>query len=160
VRGHGRHAAPRPGHGRLDAVLDSGRGSGTPRTPGRPQWFTIGMRLELVDGSVRTLDAVGVQSGKGNGAVDDVPDGLPKGETCLAVRGGGEHVFVKVGGAPDRTSVLQRKLQRYTVEPSDDQASRLALMRSTTSVVNSVVPTWPPRSGVLTPAAVASRTDS
>src|SRR4029450_5822199 len=46
----------------------------------------------------------------------------------------------------------------YTVEPSDDQTSILRPTRSTTSVVKSVVPWWPPRSGVRTPAAVASRT--
>ena len=40
--------------------------------------------------------------------------------------------------------------------PSEDHASSFARIRPTTSVVNSVVPAWPPRSGVLVPAAVAS----
>jgi hypothetical protein len=45
-----------------------------------------------------------------------------------------------------------------TLEPSEDQTSILRVTRSTTSLVNSVVPWWPPRSGVRTPAAVASST--
>lgn len=48
----------------------------------------------------------------------------------------------------------------YRAEPNDDQTSSLVWMRPTTSVVNSVVPAWPPRSGVRTPEAVASSTAS
>ena len=45
-----------------------------------------------------------------------------------------------------------------TVVPSEDQTSILVRTRAMTSSVNSVVPAWPPRSGVRTPDAVASST--
>jgi hypothetical protein len=48
----------------------------------------------------------------------------------------------------------------YTVVPSVDQTSTLVRTRETTSLVKPLVVAWPPRSGVRTPAAVASSTDS
>src|SRR3954453_22219189 len=46
------------------------------------------------------------------------------------------------------------------VAPSEDQTSILVRTRAITSLVNSLVEAWPPRSGVRTPAPTASRTDS
>jgi hypothetical protein len=43
---------------------------------------------------------------------------------------------------------------------SDDQMSIFVRTREITSPVNSLVLAWPPRSGVRTPVAVASSTDS
>ena len=45
-------------------------------------------------------------------------------------------------------------------EPREDQTSSFVRTRSTTAVVNSVVPALPPRSGVLTPEASVSSADS
>src|SRR5437763_2361700 len=44
----------------------------------------------------------------------------------------------------------------YRPDPSDDHTSILVRIRATTSSVNSVVPAWPPRSVVLTPAPTVS----
>ena len=55
---------------------------------------------------------------------------------------------------------LGTQCERQTVEPSDDQMSTFVRTRAITSSVNSDVVAWPPRSGVLTPVAVASSTDS
>ena len=55
---------------------------------------------------------------------------------------------------------LQRPLAGYTVVPSEDQTSIFVRTRATTSLVKPDVVAWPPRSGVRTPAAVASSTDS
>ena len=44
--------------------------------------------------------------------------------------------------------------------PSELQTSSLAAIRSRTAVVNSVVPAWPPRSGVLIPEATVSSAPS
>ena len=49
---------------------------------------------------------------------------------------------------------------RYRVEPSDDQTSIFVRTRPMTSEVNSLVEACPPRSGVRTPAALASSTAS
>ena len=43
---------------------------------------------------------------------------------------------------------------------ADDETSIFVRIRSTTALVNSVVPAWPPRSGVLTPEAIVSSTAS
>lgn len=43
---------------------------------------------------------------------------------------------------------------------SDDQISSFVRTRSITASVNSVVPAWPPRSGVLVPEAIVSSADS
>jgi hypothetical protein len=53
-----------------------------------------------------------------------------------------------------------RPLRRYTLVPSEDQTSIFVRTRETTSLVNPDVVAWPPRSGVRTPAALASRTAS
>ena len=53
-----------------------------------------------------------------------------------------------------------RQVALQTVEPSDDQMSTFVRTRAITSSVNSDVVAWPPRSGVRTPVAVASSTDS
>ena len=48
----------------------------------------------------------------------------------------------------------------HTAEPRDSHTSIFVRTRLITSVVNPLVEVWPPRSGVRTPAALASRTDS
>ena len=63
----------------------------------------------------------------------------------------------KEDGGQSRRKVALREAQPV---PSADQASSFAPTRLITSSVNSVVPAWPPRSTVRTPAAVASRTAS
>ena len=102
---------------------------------------------------------------------------------------GWEHVFARLRIRPDGSGVFVRRATRtsvlvavfvttcckrsctdgrgeslgvsgYTVAPREDQTSILICTRRTTSEVNSVVPAWPPRSGVRTPSAVASSTDS
>jgi hypothetical protein len=76
----------------------------------------------------------------------------------------GEHVFGKLWVASDgtggRCNGACRVRARYTLLPREPQTSIFVRTRSMTSVVNSVLPACPPRSGVLMPAATASRTDS
>ncbi len=67
-----------------------------------------------------------------------------------------EHMFGRVDQAPDR----HRFESGGAREPYDDQASSLVRTRPTTAEVNSVVPAWPPRSGVLMPAAIVSSVPS
>jgi hypothetical protein len=45
-------------------------------------------------------------------------------------------------------------------EPIEDQTSSFVRTRSMTADVNSVVPAWPPRSGVLVPEATVSSVPS
>jgi hypothetical protein len=80
-----------------------------------------------------------------------------------------EHMFVRLRSPADGTVACPNRRSRptrppppapYAAEPSDDHTSNLAAIRFTTSVVNSVVPAWPPRSGVLIPAATVSKVDS
>ncbi len=59
-------------------------------------------------------------------------------------------------GRPSQANGLAGACQ----EPSEDQTSSLVAIRSMTASVNSVVPAWPPRSGVLMPAATVSSTPS
>jgi hypothetical protein len=59
-------------------------------------------------------------------------------------------------GRPSQANGLARACQ----DPSEDQTSSLVAIRSMTASVNSVVPAWPPRSGVLMPAATVSSTPS
>lgn len=82
-------------------------------------------------------------------AVDELQPGAE------AVRGRLEHMFVRVWQPPDGTATAD-----HVPVPSDDQTSSLVRSRSSTAVVNSVVPVWPPRSGVLTPAPTVSSADS
>ena len=73
-----------------------------------------------------------------------------------------------VGGLPGRAAIgaagpklpCREKCGGAQLAPSVDQTSILVRMRSITASVNSVVPAWPPRSGVLIPPAIASSTDS
>jgi hypothetical protein len=78
----------------------------------------------------------------------------PTGERKPAAAAGGVAATAASGVAGDRAA------GPYTDVPSDDQASSFARTRDTTSSVTSVVDAWPPRSGVRTPAALASRTAS
>ncbi len=52
------------------------------------------------------------------------------------------------------------ELRTQAAEPNEDQTSSLVPTRSMTASVNSVVPAWPPRSGVLVPEPTVSRADS
>ena len=58
---------------------------------------------------------------------------------------------LRVGRIADRVGAGD-----HAAEPSDDQTSILVATRLTTSVVNSLVPAAPPRSGVLIPDAIVS----
>src|SRR5262245_38732715 len=118
------------------------------------------------------------ERGKGDGQINGAPDGrAPCWSGRPGVRGGGEHVFAKVGAGADGSGGLHAILHgplraltptpsrpatlgAYTVAPSDDQTSIFVRTRATTSLVKPLVVASPPRSGVRTPAAVASRTDS
>lgn len=74
-----------------------------------------------------------------------------------------EHMFVRVARGPDGTRWGRQAVPPTPAspqEPSDDQTSSLVRTRSTTADVNSVVPAWPPRSGVLIPEAIVSRVPS
>ena len=84
-----------------------------------------------------------------------------------------EHMFVRVGTPSDGTGGPASPgdardapeppgppTTRYTVGPREDQTSNLAAIRLTTSVVNSMVPACPPRSGVFVPEAIVSNADS
>ncbi len=89
-------------------------------------------------------------------------------ETLEAFWSKREHMFVRLGTGSDGTGVLQRILQacgrtsRYPgfealgLAQSDDHTSSFVRTRLTTASVNSVVPEWPPRSGVRVPEATAS----
>jgi hypothetical protein len=63
-----------------------------------------------------------------------------------------------VSGGADRAGRMD--LAGACQDPSEDQTSSLVAIRSMTASVNSVVPAWPPRSGVLMPAATVSSTPS
>lgn len=83
-----------------------------------------------------------------------------------------EHMFGRLSGRSDGTGLAQGILQGSKKSPgnygflrmggiySEDQISSFVRTRSTTASVNSVVPAWPPRSGVLVPEATVSRADS
>ena len=78
-----------------------------------------------------------------------------------------EHMFVRVGEASDGTGErvepsLSASLRssRHVGERKEGEALSLVRTRSTTTEVNSIVPAWPPRSGVLIPAAMVSSTAS
>lgn len=68
-----------------------------------------------------------------------------------------EHTFASVRIGSDGSGASQGILQ---VSYSDDQISSLVRTRSITASVNSVVPAWPPRSGVFVPEATVSSADS
>lgn len=72
------------------------------------------------------------------------------------VHGRLEHMFGSVGGASDGTDFRLV----YAADPSDDHTSSFVRTRATTAVVNSLVPAWPPRSGVFVPDAIVSNTAS
>lgn len=77
-----------------------------------------------------------------------------------------EHMFVAYGGGRTEWLFLcnrrcsggpvSRERRQLVAQPSADQTSSFVCTRSTTAVVNSVVPAEPPRSKVFTPAATAS----
>ena len=77
-----------------------------------------------------------------------------------------EHMFERVERASDGTNsrvgggwrceVVPGLERSQAAEPSDDQTSIFVRIRSTTAVVNSVVPLDPPRSGVLIPEPTVS----
>ena len=59
-----------------------------------------------------------------------------------------------------RNAPMTLRSSRAAHDPSDDHTSSLVRIRSRTASVNSVVPAWPPRSGVLVPAAIVSNVPS
>jgi hypothetical protein len=75
-----------------------------------------------------------------------------------------EHMFdrVEMGSdgkeMPAGRGILDRGA--HAADPSEDQTSSFVRTRSTTAVVNSVVPLDPPRSGVFMPEATVSSTAS
>jgi hypothetical protein len=122
-----------------------------------------------------------LERGKGDDQVGGAPEGVAeRARPRPGLQGTGEHVFAKLGPAADgpprppaappdsawRRGIGRGRLQRLlqtraqTVEPSDAQTSIFVRTRSTTSVVKPLVVAAPPRSGVRTPAAVASNTAS
>ena len=134
------------------------------------------VRLDVAGVAVRARGVL--ERGEGDGQVDGAANGGPPGAVAGAlVCVLPEHVFGKVGAAPDGSGGVQPFLHepcerraaparqtvvpaRQTVVPSEDQTSIFVRTRAMTSLVNSLVVAWPPRSGVRTPAAVASSTDS
>jgi hypothetical protein len=67
-----------------------------------------------------------------------------------------EHMFGSLGQASDGTD----QIPSYARDPIEDQISSFVRTRSITSSVNSVVPAWPPRSGVFLPEATVSKAPS
>lgn len=112
-----------------------------------------------------TLDAhrtaVGVLRGSGRVAEQVVGE---RQQGLEALDGRLEHMFVRVDGSSDGNQagpVAPCAPPAGTAqEPSEDHTSSLVATRSTTAAVNSEVPAWPPRSGVLTPEATVSRVPS
>ena len=120
-------------------------------------------------GAALGLPAQRVSVGMGEGLVNRVAEHVVE-EAQQALEGPGrsvEHMFVSVGWGSDGNGALQRilhdgattrtkALQSSTFRHSEDQISSFVRTRSTTASVNSVVPAWPPRSGVLIPDATVS----
>ena len=77
-------------------------------------------------------------------------------QTVEALRTLSEHMFATLSGVSDGTRPVQRFLQGPRPAYNADHTSSLVRTRATTSSVNSVVPAWPPRSGVLIPAPTVS----
>ena len=93
----------------------------------------------------------------------DLPPHRAPGPRCL--RGGrrrdGEDLFRDPRRQDRPMAPGRRRRGRSTgTQPVGVSYESIARTREITSSVNSVVPAWPPRSGVLTPAAVAPKTAS
>jgi hypothetical protein len=71
-----------------------------------------------------------------------------------------EHMFASLRRGSDGMGLGLQVSLHQAADPREDQISSLFRTRSITLSVNSVVPAWPPRSGVLTPAPTASSADS
>jgi hypothetical protein len=113
--------------------------------------------------------AVRVRCGRWFGVPEDVVKQRQQGAESLT--GCLEHMFVRLrldadGSGPHHPSASRLAGALGTPSndgrqaPSEDQTSSLVRMRSTTAEVNSVVPAWPPRSGVFTPDATVSSVPS
>lgn len=169
---------------RAQADLGAGlRRTGPARPEGRTQRLTVRMTSRLADGPARlevVLPDRILEQNESAGDVGGAPDAItPRGRRHPGSGECFEHVFGKLRRPSDGplwtvrngrkmawlcgvrcngSCSSKRTAVRHTDEPSDDQTSILRLTRSTTSDAKSVVPWWPPRSGVRTPAAVASST--
>jgi len=83
--------------------------------------------------------------------------GAPPG--AQAAYGYREHMFVRLEMGADgrgQKSAIFRAATPHRAGPREDHTSSFVAIRSTTAVVNWVVPAPPPRSGVFTPAATVS----
>jgi hypothetical protein len=150
-RAHGAEAVHRPGRHRAGPphALEPGRAS-----VGMGERWGLGVAQHVVDQReqspepfFRSLEHMFVMLRPG-------PDGLHEPLQEATARRRSPAFCEPRPAAPERSS--DPRWRPIAQDPREDHTSSLVTMRSTTAEVNSVVPALPPRSGVLTPAAIVS----
>jgi hypothetical protein len=98
------------------------------------------------------------ERGEGNGQIDGASDGrAPRGRGRPGVGGGGEHVFVKVGGESDGSGGVQPILQRVARRPQDTLDRPAATAKPSTVTSPETSPPLRTASGIIESMSMTSR---